>query len=142
MASEKAWYWTAVGVLALLVSNNLAANYQGEVRCLASRSLAAFERIPGRASELMAMAEMMLGRGESRLARTQTTLARVQTRMASVQTAIDCEEASFARIEAEHARMEALQELRGAVICPRQSLRMTIPAPRAISITLPGHGTI
>jgi hypothetical protein len=141
MASEKAWYWISVGVLAVLVSNNVAGNYQGEIRCLASRSLAAFEQFPDRASGLMAMAEMMLGRGESRLARTQTTLARVQTRMSAAQSAIACKEAAFARIEAEHARMQALQELQGAVICPRQSLRMTIPTP-TISISRHHDGTI
>jgi hypothetical protein len=127
MGSEKAWYWIAVGVLALFVSNNFAARHQGEVRCLASRSLAAFEQVPDHTTRLMTMAEMVLGRGETRLARTQTTLARVQTRLATVQTTIECKQSAFARIEAEHARMAAIQELRGAVICPRQSLRMAIP---------------
>jgi hypothetical protein len=141
MASEKARYWAGVGVLALLVGNHFAATFQGDVRCLASRSQAVFEELPGRASGLMGMAEMILDKGESRFARTQSTLDRVQTRLASVQTVIDCEQASFARIEAEHARMEAMQELRGAVICPRQSLRIAIPAPSPVSITHRNDGT-
>jgi hypothetical protein len=127
MGSEKAWYWMAVGVLALFVSNNFAARHQGEVRCLASRSLAAFEQVSGHARQLGAMAEMMLGRGETGFARTQTTLARAQTRLASVQTVIAQHEAAFARIQGENDQIITMQELRGTVVCPRQNLRMVIP---------------
>ncbi len=117
----------AVGVLALFVSDNFAARYQGEIRCLASRSLAAVEEFSGHTTRFMAMAEMMLGRSESQFARTQTTLARAQARLASVQATIICREASFARLQAQHDRMAAMQEFGGAVICPRQNLRVVIP---------------
>jgi len=127
MSSEKAWYWIAVGVLALLVSNNFAARHQGDVRCLASRSLAAFEQVSGHAPRLAEMAEMMLGRGETGFARTQTTLARAQGRLASVQTVIAQHEIAFARVQTEHARIAAMQELGDPVICPRQNLRIVIP---------------
>jgi hypothetical protein len=127
MGSEKASYWIAVGVLALLVSNNFAGRHEGEFRCLASRSLAAIEQVSGHATYFTAMAETMLGRGETRFARTQTTLARAQARMESVQATIACRAAAFARLQAEHERMAAMQELGGAVICPRQNLRIVIP---------------
>lgn len=138
MGSEKAWYWIAVGVLALLVSNHFAARYEGEVRCLASRSLAVIEQVSGPATHLMARAEMMLGRGDARFSQAQATLARAQSRMASVQATIARREADFARFEAGHARMEAMQEFSGAVVCPRQRLRIVIPATRVI----PSSGTI
>ncbi|HXM22794.1 MAG TPA: hypothetical protein VN948_16165 [Terriglobales bacterium] len=127
MGSEKAWYWIAVGVLALFVSNNFAARHEGEVRCLASRSLAAVEQVSGHAAKFMAMAELMLGRGETRFVRTQTVLAGAQTRLASVQTAIARHEAAFARVQAEHAQMVTMQQLGRTVVCPRQNLRIVIP---------------
>jgi len=127
MGSEKAWYWIAVGVLALLVSNNFAARHEGEIRCLASRSLNIMERVSGPATHLLARTEMVLERGDGRFAQAQATLARAQSRMASVQATIACREAAFARLQAEHERLAAIQELRGAVICPRQNLRIVMP---------------
>jgi hypothetical protein len=135
MVSEKAWYWIAVGVLALMVSNNFAARHQDAIRCLASQSLASVEQVSGHTTHFMAMAEVMLGRGGASFARTQTTLARAQTRLASVQTAMACREAAFARLQEEHARITTMQELGGAVVCPRQNLRLALPQ-------LPREGTI
>ncbi len=129
MGTEKAWYWIAVGVLALVVSNNFAARHQDEIRCLASRSLAAVEQASGRATQVMAMAETMIGRGETRFVGAQTALAGTQARLASAQSVIAQHEAALARVQAGHARMAAMQELGGAAVCPRQSLRMVIPLP-------------
>jgi len=133
MGSEKALYWMAVGVLALFVSNNFGARHQGDIRCLASRSLAAVEQLSGHTTHFIAMAEMMLGRSESRFARTQTALARAQDRLASVQATFICREAAFAQLQAQHDRMAAMQEWRGVVVCPRQNLRIVIPRMPAIS---------
>jgi hypothetical protein len=135
MGSEKAWYWIAVGVLALFVSNNFAARHEDEVRCLASRSLAAVEQVSGHATRLMAMAEMMLGEGETRFVRTQAAMAGAQARLASVQSVIARHEAAFARVQAEEAQMVTMQQLGRTVVCPRQNLRMAIPQ-------LPRDGTI
>jgi hypothetical protein len=129
MVFEKAGYWIAVGVLALFFSNHFAVRHENDVRCLASRSLAAIERVSGHATGLMATAEMMLGRGETRFAGVQTTLACAQTRLASVQTVMAQHETSLARVQAEHARTAAMQQLGRTVVCPRQHLRMAIPQP-------------
>jgi hypothetical protein len=135
MASGKAWYWIALGLLALFVSNDFAARHQSDVRCLATRSLAALEQVSGRVPRLMAIAETMLGQSETRFVETQTRLAQVQTRLASAQTVIASHEAAFARIQTEHARMVAIEQLNRAVVCPRTNLRIEIPA-------LPRDGTI
>jgi hypothetical protein len=127
MGTEKALYWMAVCVLALLVSNNFAARHMGEVRCLASRSLAAVEQVSGHAGRVVAMAEMTLGRGESRFDHAQMAVDRMQTRLASAQCVLARHQAAFARVQAEHARLEAMQELRSTVICPRPNLRIVIP---------------
>jgi hypothetical protein len=127
MISAKAGYWMSVGVLALFVSNNFAVRHGDAVRCLADRSLASVEQISGSASRYLATAEMMLGRGETHLAGVQTTLACAETRLASVQTVIASHQAALARVEAEQARMVAIEHLDRAVVCPRQSLRMSVP---------------
>jgi hypothetical protein len=118
-----------LGVLALFVSNNFTARHEQEARCLASQALAAVEQVSGHSTQLIAMAESMLGRGETRFVRAQTAMAGAQTRLASVQTVIACHEAALARVQAEHARMVAMQQLRRRVVCPRQNLRIVIPEP-------------
>jgi hypothetical protein len=138
MFFEKAAYWMAVGVLALVISNNLAARHQGDIRCLASRSLAAVEQFSGHATRVLATAEMMLGRGEPRYVRAQTMVACAQSRLASVQSILAERESALARVQTEHARMVTIEQLRSAVICPRQNLRMTIPQP----LSNLGEGTI
>jgi len=127
MAFEKVGYWIAVGVLALIASNNFAVRHENDVRALASRSLAAVEQISGHAARLMAVAETMLDKGGARFAQTETTLACAQTRLASVQSMLASHEASLARVEAEHARMAAMRQLGASVICPRENLRIVIP---------------
>jgi hypothetical protein len=129
MGSGKALYWTAVSVLALFVGNHFALRHEGDVHCLASRSLAAVQQVAGNATRFMATAETMLGRGGIGFAQTQTTLACAQTRLASVQTVIARHEAALARVQAEHARIAAMQQLRDTVVCPRERLRMAIPLP-------------
>jgi hypothetical protein len=135
MVFEKAAYWIAVGVLALIISNNFASRHQNAVHCLANRSLAGVEQVSGHAARFMAMAEMMLGRGETGFARTQTTLACAQTRLASLQTVMARHESAFAQIQAERAQVVAMQRIRSTVVCPRQNLRIAIPQQ-------PGDGTI
>jgi hypothetical protein len=132
MGSERALYWIAVAVLAVFAVNNFAVRHQNGVRCLASRSLAAIEQVSPHATSVMAMAEMMWDRGESRFDHSQMALAGVQTRLASAQCVLARHEAAFARVQAEQARIEAIQQLRGAAICQRQTLRMAIPVPPGI----------
>jgi len=127
MAFEKVGYWIAVGVLALVVSNNFVVRHDGDVRALVSRSLADIEQVSGHATRFMAVAEMMLDKGKARFAQTQTTLACAQTRLASVQSMLASREAGLARVEAEHARMVAMQQWGSTVICPRERLRMVTP---------------
>jgi hypothetical protein len=138
MFFEKAAYWIAVGVLALLVGNNFLARHEGDVRCLATRSLAAIEQVSGDTTRLLATAEkMMLGRGEPRYVQAQTMVACAQSRLASVQSVIAQREAALARVDSERARMVAMRQFRPSVACPRQNLRMNIPQPSIL-----GEGTI
>ncbi len=135
MVFEKVGYWIAVGVLALVVSNNFVVRHENDVRALASRSLAAVQQVSGHATRFMAVAEMMLDKGGARFAQTETTLACAQTRLASVQSMLASREAGLARVEAERARMVAMRQLGASVICPRERLKIVMPQ-------LPHDGTI
>jgi hypothetical protein len=127
MVSQKLSYWMAVGAVALFFGNNIALRHGDSVRCLADRAMVAVEQFSGSATRYIATAEMMLGRGETHLADVQTRLACAQTRLASVQTVIASHQAALALVEAEQARMVAIEHLDRAVVCPRQSLRMSVP---------------
>jgi hypothetical protein len=135
MGSEKALYWTAVSVLALLAGNHFAARQADGLGRFANRSLALIEQASGYANRFMATAEMMIVSDGTHFAQAQTRLACAQTRLASVQTVIAQREAAFARVQAERAQIAAMQPLRGGVICPRERLRMATPR-------LPHDGTI
>jgi hypothetical protein len=134
MASEKAWYWIAVAALAVFAINSFAARHQNEVRCLATRSLAAIEQVSGHGTRVIEMAETMLRRGEPRFDHAQIALDSVHIRLASAQCVLARHQAAFARVHAEHARMEAMQQLRSTMIRPRQNLRMAIPEPPSMRL--------
>jgi len=134
MGSEKALYWTAVSVLALLAGNHFVARQADGLGRFANRSLALIEQASGYANRFMATAETMIGRDGTHFVQAQTRLACAQTRLASVQTVIAQHEAAFAQVQAERAQIAAMQPLGGA-ICPRGHLRMATPR-------LPHDGTI
>lgn len=119
MVVEKTAYWMAVGVLTLVVSNNLASRYGLNVDSLPDRSFVAVERVSGDASRLLGTAEVMLGQAGTRFAHSHTTMACFQTRLASVQSRIAQREVVLARIQAQRARMVAMQQLNGTALCSR-----------------------
>ena len=119
MVFEKTAYWMAVGVLALVVSNNLASRHGLKMGSLPNRSFAAVEQVAGDATGLVGTAEEMLGRAGTHFARSQSALACLQTRLASVQSGIAQREAVLARVQARRARIVAMQQLRGTALCSR-----------------------
>ena len=129
MASEKATYWMAVGLLALFMGNHFVSKYDGN--CLAAKARIAAERISGQATHLMAVAEVAMGRTSTRFDRAQAAMAMTQVRLASVQEQLARGEAACARLEASRVRMVVLQEMRVPVVCPRQRVELVMPIPPA-----------
>jgi hypothetical protein len=119
MVFEKTAYWMAVGVLALVASNNLANCHGFNVGLLPNRSFAAVEQAAGDATRLLGSAEAMLSQGGTRFAQSQTALACFQTRLASVQSRMAQREAVLARVQAQRERMVAMQQIRGTALCSR-----------------------
>ncbi|MGA8150637.1 MAG: hypothetical protein WB952_06785 [Terriglobales bacterium] len=139
MASEKAIYWIAVGLMAVSLENHFAGRHDGQ--CLADRSLAAVQRLSGETSHFMAMAGVMLSRTSLPLVRTQTEVARIQNRLVTVDTVVAREQAACARLQVKRARLIELQQLQQIhlkAVCPRQALQLS--GPRLAPV--PGDGTI
>lgn len=129
MASQKALYWMAVGLLALVAGNHFVSKFDGT--CLAYKARAAAERMSGQSDYLMAVAEVMLGRTSTRFDRAQAALAMSQTRLASVQTSFARREAVCARVQAVRARIMVQQQLQQMQIVSRPHVEIMIPAPPA-----------
>jgi hypothetical protein len=130
MASQKALYWMAVGLLALIMGNHFVSKFEGN--CLAYKARAAADRISSKADRLMALADVMSGRTSTQIERAQTVMVMTQTRLASVQSGLTRQEAACARLEGSRARMMVLQQLEHVqipVVCPRPRAGFVIPLP-------------
>jgi|SRR5579872_5640453 len=124
MVFEKAVYWMAVGVLGLVVSDNLASRHglnlgSPDAGSLSNRSFATVEQIASEATRLLGTAEQIVSRAGTHYARSQSTLACLQTRVASVQSRIAQPEAVLARVQVQRARMVAMEQMRGVALCSR-----------------------
>ena len=120
MASDKAWYFVAVGVMALGLGNSLAESHPNWLENVTGRSVAAVDRFSGQAERYLAMAQLMLGQGESGFGRAQATLGSVQARIGVMQANLARRQADMARMESDQARMVAVQQARHIrVACPR-----------------------
>lgn len=130
MVSEKAIYWVTVAVLALVVGNHFASRFEG--RCISDRSQVVVERLSSHASQLVAMAEVILGGTETNLGRSDLAMARVQSALAHQQ-------AACAKIQAEQSMMvlQRVERMQVPVICPRQRVQVVIP-----QVPRPHEGTL
>ncbi len=136
MASEKAIYWVAVGVLALMVGDHFASKVDSS--CLRDAAVVSIQRLSTDASNSLALVEAALGRTSMPWVNAETSAARMQTRLASVQTMIARQESACARMEGRHARLMAMQEMRNAemrVNSPR--LQVVIPQIEIPQIQIP-----
>jgi hypothetical protein len=133
MASEKATYWMAVGLLALFMCNHFANRFDG--KCLASKAQVAAERISAQATHLMAMAEVAMGRTSTQFDRAQAAMAMAQVHMASMQTGFARRQAACARLQTSRAQalvQERMQQMQIQVVRPRPRVELLIAAPRMV----------
>ena len=71
MASDRALYLMAVGVLALGLGNSLANHQPDWLRNLADHSISTAQQVSGRAQGYLGMAQFMFGRSDAGFGRTQ-----------------------------------------------------------------------
>ena len=126
MASEKATYWVAVGILALLAGNHFINKLDG--LCLRGRVLYVAERLSDSADRAADRTQGMFDRGSSRYARVQSRMAFAQSRMASVQSLLERKEAALAQAQAlREQRMLIIDQMSSPVLCPRQKIEFVVP---------------
>jgi hypothetical protein len=122
MASEKAIYWTAVGVLALAVMNGFVSEYRGWASRLADKSIAVVEQ----ASEMAA--------GYVNLAAGRENDGFKPTERAVVQNSLARHQAEMAHVQAQGIRAQVMERgIQTVMACPRQNLVITVPQPPQIS---------
>jgi hypothetical protein len=106
MASDKALYWLAVGVMGFTFLQSASVRFQDRWDDFETRALQAAEQLSDHASGYLSMAEMQLGMHTTRYARMEAVATRMQTRMACAQATIARQQAGFARAEAARARVQ------------------------------------
>jgi hypothetical protein len=132
MASEKAWYWLAAGVLALGINGAYQDGGFRWAHQLAERSSAMFERVSEQGCRLVSMAEIILGREPATLARAQEHLAQLQERMSTRET-----DRAQRRLEMAQAKIERAQEkVERAHLCSEFS-RIQVHVPRVVIPPMP-----
>ena len=99
MASEKAWYWFAAGVLALGLNGAYQDGQFRWVHRLTDHSATLMERASEQGLRLMAMAEVMLGRNPQSMTQTEAALQRLQAKLA-------CRRVEMARREVDMAQVQ------------------------------------
>jgi hypothetical protein len=116
MTSNRAWYWLAAGVLALGLNGAYQDGEFSWAHCLVDRSMSSLQRGAERGHELLAMAEIMLGRtpeaaerAEAAVDRSEAVLDRTQARLEALKTKVVCE-----RIANAHRKM-AMEQVERAL---------------------------
>jgi len=127
MVSDKAMYWMAVGVLALVAGNSLMTRHGDWVSCLGGESLHAAQRVTDRVMAMVRPGGTLFDGTNDRFARSELAVARVQTRIASVQARVATRQAELARMEAEKVRTFDFNMVNRTVKCPRQAVRVEVP---------------
>jgi hypothetical protein len=127
MATEKAMYWTVLGVLVLAGTNGLVTEHRGWAGRLADRSIAMTEQ----ASEIASSyAKSVMPDRENddinRVVSARVHLARVQSTLARRQ-------AEVVRVQVEGVRARVMEhQIRAAIDCPQQSFVIDLPQPPQI----------
>ena len=88
MGSGKAWYWLAVGILALGLNSEYQSGRLHWARQATDQSLALMERATDQTMHYVTLAEVMLGDNPAEFRPAQAAVARVQAKIACVRMAV------------------------------------------------------
>ena len=94
MHSDRGWYFVAIGVLALSITNSSVGD---SARSFLDRAAAVADHVSARAIQAVAVAQLMSDRGDAGWAHAQSSLGRAQARMAVVQARINARRALLSR---------------------------------------------
>jgi hypothetical protein len=127
MASEKATYWTVLGVLALAATNGLVSEYNGWAGRLADRSIAVVQQVSSRLTTNDADLGMVSRDQDLR----RVVSARI--RLARVQSALARRQAESVRVQVNGIRARVMEHgIRAVADCPPQNFVIDLPQPPQI----------
>lgn len=132
--ADKAWYWLALGLLALGLNHAIVTGRLDLGRNLADRALAQGDRLSANAVRYLAFAQASVGLRSVQLSRVQPVMTRVQANLACAQATIARRQADMALRQAGIMRLQR-DQVRSMVIermrLPRR-VEIAPPAPPAI----------
>jgi hypothetical protein len=127
MASDKATYWTVLGVLALAATNGLVSEYNGWAGRLADRSIAVVQQVSSQLTTNDANLGMLSRDEDLR----RVVSARI--RLARVQSALARRQAESVRVQVNGIRARVMEHgIRTVVDCPPQDFVIDLPQPPQI----------
>jgi len=136
MASAKAWYWVAAGVLALGLNSEYQRGRLEWAHRAVDRSLALTESASDQGARYVALAEIMLGHRQAEFGPARTALAGVQTKVACARMALAQRELERARPQLVKARFEMEKAYLIAVTGDRMAL-VTCPHQPEVRVRVP-----
>ena len=156
MASEKAWYWLAAGVLALGLNGAYQDGEFAWAHRIADHSTNLVERASEQGLRFVTMAEVMLGRSPESMGRTEVALQRLQTGMVCKRIEMAQREVDMAQLQRDlaaahidrqlarvqstmdHVRMITIERTSRVPNCPKLSRVIVMPnMPRVDLSNLP-----
>jgi hypothetical protein len=127
MASEKATYWTVLGVLALAATNGLVSEYNGWAGRLADRSIAVMQQVSSRLTTNDADLGMVSRDQDLR----RVVSARIK--LARVQSALARRQAESVRVQVNGIRARVMEHgIRAVADSPPQNFVIDLPQPPQI----------
>jgi hypothetical protein len=127
MASEKAIYWLALGVLALGLNGTYQQGEARWVNRLAERSVQIAEHTAQRGLNLVSMLDVMLGRDPSDVARLQAALAQLEARQAESSAMAQAEIAGAQRqLGRMNFEMRRMRMTAPRFQCPEEKIKMKV----------------
>jgi hypothetical protein len=111
MASDKAWYWLAAGVLALGLNGAYRDGQFGWAHQFADRSTEIVERAEMRGLGLVTAAEVMLDRNPEAVGRMEGSLGRMQAKMACKRIEMATRRIDIARMQRDLAAAHVDRQL-------------------------------
>lgn len=138
--ADKAWYWVALGVLALGLNQGFPNGRMDLPRRIADRSAALAEELSGRAIRTLALMQAATGRPGSEFETVQPALARVQANLACAQATLARKQAEMTMRKVDVVRRQR-DQIRALVVdkmCVRKQILTGLPNAAPV----PHDGTI
>jgi hypothetical protein len=111
MRTDKAWYWLAVGVLALGLNGAYQDGQLGWAHVLADRATGAVERATLRGEHFLTMAQVMLGREPRAFGRTEAAIEGIQNRIVCDRVAHAQRQMAIAQVREQLAQARVQQKM-------------------------------